>query len=151
MQDKIPLTKEGKAQLETELEQLIGRRGEVAQALANARSFGDLSENAEYDAAKRSQLDLEKRVQEISRILNNSQVITSRQRSSVAVGSKVELIADRKTVIYQLVGSVEANPADRKISDQSPIGKALLGKKVGEEVVISLPAGDKKYKVKSIS
>jgi len=151
MEERIQLTKEGKAQLEKELEELISRRGEVAQALANARSYGDLSENAEYDAAKRSQLDLEKRVQEITRILNNAEIISTRSRSSVAVGNKVELIADRKTVVYQLVGSVEANPAERKISDQSPIGKALLGKKVGEEVIISLPAGDKKYKVKSIS
>lgn len=151
MEENIQLTKEGKTQLEKELEGLIGRRGEVAQALANARSYGDLSENAEYDAAKRSQQDLEKRVQEINRILNNAKIISSRKRSDVAVGSKVELIADRKTVVYQLVGSVEANPAERKISDQSPIGKALIGKKVGEDVVISLPAGDKKYKVKSIS
>ena len=76
MEEKIQLTKEGKSALEQELKELIGRRGEVAQALANARSYGDLSENAEYDAAKRSQLDLEKRVQEINRILNNSEIIT---------------------------------------------------------------------------
>jgi len=151
MEDKFQITKQGKAELEAELAELIGRRGEVAQALANARSYGDLSENAEYDGAKRSQLDLEKRVQEISRILKNAEIIMSKKRSAVAVGSKVELVANGKIVSYQLVGSVEANPAERKISDQSPIGQALIGKKVGEEVVISLLAGDKKYKVKSIN
>ena len=150
MIDKIQITKEGKKELELELEQLISSRGEVSQALATARSFGDLSENAEYDAAKRAQQDLEKRVQEISHILNNAEVIVSRKRSDVSVGSEVELTANGKSVTYHLVGSVEADPAARKISDQSPIGKALLGKKVGEEVEIHLPAGAKKYKVKNI-
>lgn len=151
MDKEVQLTKEGKTELEAELKELVGKRGEVAQRLAVARSYGDLSENAEYDAAKREQQDLEKRVLEIEKILKNATIVTARKRSTVDVGSTVDLIADGKTVQYKIVGSVEANPAERKISDASPIGQALLGKKEGEQVTISLPAGDKKYKVKKIS
>jgi transcription elongation factor GreA len=125
MGNEVQITKQGKAELEKELEVLIGKRGEISQRLSIARSYGDLSENAEYDAAKRDQLDLEKRIQEIRRILHNAVIISNRKRDAVSVGSMVQLIADRKTVEYQLVGSVEANPAERKISDQSPIGQAL--------------------------
>ena len=150
MQKTIQITKEGKIELEAERELLVGKRGEIANRLSIARSYGDLSENAEYDGAKRDHQDLEKRVLEIERILKNAEVIKNQKRSSVAVGSVVALIADGKTVSYHIVGSVEADPAERKISDQSPIGQALLGKKEGEEVTINLPAGAKKYKVKKI-
>ncbi|MBP7018497.1 transcription elongation factor GreA [Candidatus Saccharibacteria bacterium] len=150
MQKTIQITKEGKAELEAEKDLLISQRGEVANRLSVARSFGDLSENAEFDSAKREQQDLEKRVQEIDYILKNSDVIKNQKRTSVGVGSMVTLIADGKTASYHLVGSIEANPAERKISDQSPIGQALLDKKEGEEVTINLPAGAKKYKVKKI-
>ncbi len=151
MGNELQITKDGKIALEKELEMLVSKRGEISQRLAIARSYGDLSENAEYDGAKRDQQDLEKRVQEIRHILHNASIITNRKRDSVSVGNTVQLAADHKTVEYQLVGSVEANPAERKISDQSPIGRALLGKKVGEEVIITLPAGAKKYKVKKIT
>lgn len=151
MGNDLQITKEGKLVLETELNTLIAKRGEVSRRLAIARGYGDLSENAEYDDAKRDQQDLEKRVREINRILHNAVIITHKKRDFVSVGSIVQLIANQKTISYQIVGSVEANPAERKISDRSPIGQALIGKKVGEEVVITLPAGKKKYKIKQIT
>jgi len=151
MGNELQITKEGKVVLEKELTSLIAKRGEVSRRLAIARGYGDLSENAEYDDAKRDQQDLEKRVREINRILHNAVIITHKKRDFVSVGSIVQLIANQKTISYQIVGSVEANPAERKISDRSPIGQALIGKKVGEEVVITLPAGKKKYKIKQIT
>ncbi len=151
MGNDLQITKEGKLVLETELNTLIAKRGEVSRRLAIARGYGDLSENAEYDDAKRDQQDLEKRIREINHILHNAVIITHKKRDFVSVGSIVQLIANQKTISYQIVGSVEANPAERKISDRSPIGQALIGKKVGEEVVITLPAGAKKYKIKQIT
>jgi len=150
MGNEVQITKEGKAELEAELKQLVGQRGAIAKRLSVARSYGDLSENAEYDAAKREQSDVEKRIREIEHILHNAVIISGRKRTTVAVGSTVHLTAGGKTIQYKLVGSVEANPAERKISDQSPIGQALLDKKPGELVVIELPAGPKKFKIKKI-
>ena len=151
MGNELQITKEGKVVLEKELTSLIAKRGEVSRRLSIARGYGDLSENAEYDDAKREQQDLEKRVREINHILHNSVIISHKKHDFVSVGSIVHLFANQKTISYQIVGSVEANPADRKISNKSPIGQALIGKKVGEEVTINLPSGAKKYKIKKIT
>lgn len=151
MKKAYQITKEGKAELEQELEQLKGRRGEIAEKIASARDFGDLSENAEYDAAREEQGIVETRIAEIEDILQQATIITSTKKSTVGLGSTVELKSHEKTVVYKLVGPVEANPLEGKISDESPIGKSLVGKKVGEMVTISTPKGETEYEVVAIS
>jgi len=148
---QFQLTKQGIKELETELDDLKIRRVEIAEKLQIARDFGDLSENAEYHSARDEQAALETRYKEIEHILLNSNVITGHKRSKVSLGSKVVLKNTGGEQTYVLVGSVEANPMQGKISDQSPIGQALLGKIVGDAVEIVLPAGAVLYKVKSIS
>lgn len=150
MQKKYQITDAGKKELEIELESLKGRRGEIAEKIAEARSFGDLSENAEYDAAREEQGLLETRVAEIEDILQHAAIIQSGSASEVGLGSVVELKNDAKTVVYTVVGPVEANPLEGKISNESPIGQALMGKKVGDEVVISTPKAELTYVVAAI-
>lgn len=130
----------------------MSKRSGIANKIKTAREQGDLSENAEYHDARDEHSQNESRIAEIENILKNTEIIdTSIKRDVVEVGSTVELKADGKTIKYMIVGSVEADPMQSKISDESPIGIALLGCKIGEEVVISLPAGDTKYKIASIS
>ena len=145
------LTSEGKKELETELEELKGRRGDVAETIANARDYGDLSENAEYDAAREEQAQVESRIAEIEDILKNADIIkVGKSNGTIRVGSTVELI-NGKTVTYRIVGPVEADPLEGKISNESPIGSALMGKKVGDKVSIETPKGTAHYTVKSVS
>lgn len=145
------LTSEGKKELETELEELKGRRGDVAEKIANARDYGDLSENAEYDAAREEQAQVESRIAEIEDILKNADIIkVGKSNGTIRVGSTVELI-NGKTVTYRIVGPVEADPLEGKISNESPIGSALMGKKVGDKVSIETPKGTAHYTVKSVS
>lgn len=153
MKKQFHLTKEGRAELEKELKTLIDNRAELAENIATARSQGDLAENAEYHAAKDEQAKQELRIEEIEHILLNSDLIKGNKTvSSVVLGSSVKLkSAGGKTKEFQVVGTVEADPLNGKISDESPIGQALLGKKVGEEVEIKTPAETATYKVASIS
>ena len=151
MKKEFHLTSDGASVLEQELAELKKRQPEVAENIRVAREFGDLTENAEYQAAKDEASRVENRIQEIEYILANVEIINSANRDKVSLGNTVTLVDDGKVVEYTIVGSVEANPLEHKISDESPIGKALLGKKVGEEVLITLPAGETKYKVKKIS
>ena len=152
MKKEFHLTQEGIDKLKDELDTLVGRRTEIAQKLKTAREYGDLSENAEYHNARDEQVLLETRVKEIEGILKSVEVIGGpKDASIVELGNTVMLTGDNGDQSYTIVGSVEANPADNKISDESPIGQALLGKKVGDKVVISLPAGERNYSVKSIS
>lgn len=144
------ITKEGKKELEKELEELKGRRGEIAEKIASARDFGDLSENAEYDAAREEQGLVETRIAEIEDILQQAEIIKSSKSSVVGLGSTVELKSDAKTVVYQMVGPVEANPLEGKISNESPIGQQLMGKKVGDEVKIKTPKGEIGYQIVAI-
>jgi transcription elongation factor GreA len=145
------ITAEGKIDLETELEALKGRRGEIADKIAEARDFGDLSENAEYDVAREEQGLVETRIAEIEEILQNANIIKNKISSQkVELGSKVELKTVSKQVTYTIVGPVEANPLEGKVSDKSPIGIALFGKKIGDEIIISTPKGDTKYKISNI-
>jgi transcription elongation factor GreA len=144
------ITEAGKRELETELVELKGRRGDIADKIANARDFGDLSENAEYDAAREEQGLLETRIAEIEDILLNADIIKNGKKSQVALGSKVELKVGKKTVSYIIVGPVEADPLEGKISDESPIGQALFGKKVGDTVAIVTPKGNISYELVSI-
>lgn len=150
MKKQYQITSEGRSDLEAELKELKASRGAIAEKIAAARELGDLSENADYDAARDEQGQAETRIAEIEDILLNAEIIKPRKGSSVAVGSKIELKVNGKKVSYQLVGPVEADPASGKISDQSPIGKALLGKKAGESVEITTPKGKSKYTIEKI-
>lgn len=131
MKKQFQLTPQGKKDLEKELEELKGRRGAIAEKIAEARDYGDLSENAEYDAAREDQGIVETRIAEIEDILQNAEIIKASKGSSVGLGSTVELKSGAKTFTYTIVGPVEADPMNGKISDESPIGKALMGKRVG--------------------
>lgn len=150
MKKQYQITAEGRTELEAELKELKASRGAIAEKIANARELGDLSENADYDAARDEQGQAETRIAEIEDILLNAEIIKPKKGSSVAVGSRIELKVNGKKVSYQLVGPVEADPANGKISDQSPIGKALLGKKSGESVEITTPKGKSKYTIEKI-
>jgi transcription elongation factor GreA len=146
------LTKDGLKELQNEMENLKTQRPEVAEKIKTAREFGDLSENDEYASARDEQARIESRLSELEYILQNYEIINGNKKSqTVGLGSTVVLVnGDKKQAQYNIVGSVEADPAEGKISDESPIGQALMGKKVGEKVEIELPAGKKAYKVKAI-
>ena len=150
MNKKYQITDSGRKELEKELAELKSRRGEIAEKIAEARSFGDLSENAEYDAAREEQGLLETRVIEIEDILPHASIIKSADATVVGLGSAVELKNSDRTVTYTVVGPVEADPMEGKISDESPIGQALMGKKVGDEVTISTPKGEIVYTISSL-
>ena len=144
------ITAEGKAELEKELAELVERRGEIAEKIAAARDYGDLSENAEYDAAREEQGIVESRVIEIEDILQNFELIKpAKQNGTIRVGSTVDL-HNGKSVTYTIVGPVEADPLEGKISNESPIGAALMGKKAGEKVVIVTPKGETTYTIDTV-
>lgn len=146
------LTVEGKKELEAELEDLKNRRGAVAEKIANARDYGDLSENAEYDAAREEQGQVESRISEIEDIVKNADIIKAgTQNGTVRVGSVVMVKNGNKSMTYQIVGPVEADPLEGKISNESPIGEALLGTKVGDSVTIQTPKGATTYSVERVS
>ncbi len=144
------LTTEGHKELQAELTQLKSRRGMIANKIAAARDYGDLSENAEYDTAREEQGIVETRIAEIEDILMNAEEIKNSRSKSVHLGSKVTLKNDVKEVTYTVVGAVEANPVDGKISDQSPIGQQLMGKNVGDEATITTPKGSTTYSIIAI-
>ena len=141
------ITEDGKKELEAELDELKSRRGAIADKIADARDYGDISENAEYDAAREEQGLVESRIAEIQDIILNATIISATKSTSVKLGSKVELKTGRKTVAYHVVGPVEADPLEGKISNESPIGLALMGKKIGDIATITTPKGDIKYEV----
>lgn len=151
MKKMYQITDEGKTELETELAELKSRRGDIADKIAEARDYGDLSENAEYDAAREEQGLVESRIAEIEDILLNAEIIKNGKTSKVALGNKVELKTGKKTVVYSIVGPVEADPLEGKISNESPIGEALMGKKVGDKATITTPKGDIAYEIIKIS
>ena len=153
MKKEYLLTKEGVEELKQEHEELISRRGELAERIKTAREFGDLAENAEYSAARQDQERAEGRIAEIEGILQNVKIISKpKGDSKVQIGSNVKLKSESGvTKEFQVVGTVEADPLNGKISDESPIGQALLGKKEGEQVEITTPAETTTYKVIDIS
>jgi transcription elongation factor GreA len=152
MKKQYLLTKDGIAELEKELADLIAQRGPVAERIKTAREFGDLSENAEYSSARQEQERAESRISEIENILQNVEVIKKpKGDNKVQLGSCVKLKSEAGIAKeFQVVGTVEADPLNGKISDESPIGQALLGKKEGEEVEIVTPAETTTYKVVDI-
>ena len=149
---KTPITKIGEQLLRDELQHLKHvERPAVITAISEARAQGDLSENAEYDAAREEQGLVETRIAEIEDILQNAQIIAATDNSQVHLGSTVELKLNDKILTYTVVGRIEANPLEGKISDESPIGQQLIGKKVGDAVTITTPKGELTYEVVKIS
>jgi len=152
---EIILTSEGYKKLQEEIEVLsTTRRREVAERIRVAREFGDIAENAEYDAAKNDQAHLEARIAVLEERLKNARVVTKKEIRSgeVSVGTKVRLkdMGSNKTVEYHVVGSAEANPAEMKLSNESPVGKAIMGRKKGDVVEVSAPRGALKFKIMEI-
>jgi transcription elongation factor GreA len=154
MKKAYQLTPAGKLELEKELEELKSRRGLIAQKIADARDYGDLSENSEYNEARNEQSQVESRIAEIEEILQNASLITPKKKNgAVELGATVDLhhSQTKKKVSYTIVGSVEADPLEGRISDESPIGQALMGKKVGDKVNIVTPGGQVGYEIAAIS
>jgi transcription elongation factor GreA len=155
MKKAYQLTPAGKLELEKELEELKSRRGQIAQKIADARDYGDLSENAEYSEARNEQAQVESRIAEIEEILQNASLITASTKKANAVGLGVTVdlhhSETKKKVTYTIVGSVEADPLEGKISDESPIGQALMGKKVGDKVSIVTPSGNVGYEIAALN
>lgn len=152
---KIVLTSEGYAKIQEELEHLkVVRRKEVAQKIKEARSQGDLSENAEYDAAKEEQAEIEARIVELDNMIRNAEVIAEDELNSghVSLGNTVKLFDEefQEEVVYTLVGSAEADPEDGKISNESPLGTALIGHVLGDIVEVNAPDGVITFKVLDI-
>ncbi|MEN8905802.1 MAG: transcription elongation factor GreA [Clostridiales bacterium] len=152
---EVPLTYEGLKKLEQELEFLKGtKRREIAERIKQALSFGDISENSEYDEAKNEQAQIEGRISQIESMLKRAKLIVEDEvdTDKVSLGSKVKLLDMEfdEEVDYQIVGSTEANPSESKISNESPVGKALIGKAVGETVEVNVPDGSIKFKVLDI-
>ena len=131
---EIHLTADGKKELENELETLIARRPEIAEKIATARAFGDLSENEEYSSARSEQKLMENRIIEIQDILKNAKVIRGGKKTSVALGANVKIDLGGRKMEYTVVGATEANPSAGKISNESPIGKIIMGRKVGDKL-----------------
>ena len=154
MKDVI-LTPEGYEKLKQEIEYLSNdKRREVAERIRVAREFGDIAENAEYDDAKNEQALLESRIAMLEERLLNARVVKAHEVSSdvVSIGTKVKLrdMDANKTVEYYIVGSAEANPTEHKLSNESPVGKAILGRKKGEVVEVAAPRGALKFKILDI-
>lgn len=141
MKKEITLTAEGKAALEAELEELIKNRPVITEKIATARAFGDLSENEEYSSARNEQKLAESRILEVEDILKKAKILKNVKHDKVTMGSTVVVEVKGKEFTYSIVGPVEANPLEGKISNVSPVGKALFGRKIGEEY--SLPNGTK--------
>ena len=155
MTEETLITEEGYENLEEELEHLIKiERREVAKRIKTARDFGDISENSEYDEAKNEQAFIEGRIKKIEKTLANARVIKKDEidEHTVNLGTTVELkdLDDNKIFNYKIVGSAEADPLECKISNESPIGKAILGKSIDDEVEVQTPGGVTRYKILSI-
>ncbi len=152
MKKLFRLTKEGVDTLQTELDGLIAKRATIAESIKSARELGDLSENAEYQSARAEQERNESRISEIEGILANVEIIKKPRGSKVQLGSRVKLKSGGgKAKEFQVVGTVEADPLSGKISDESPIGQALIYQKVGDKVEIKTPVETATYKIVSIS
>jgi transcription elongation factor GreA len=152
---EVILTAEGYEKLKQEIDYLRGdKRREVAERIRVAREFGDIAENAEYDDAKNEQAMLEHKIAQLEERLLSARVISKKEisKDAVSVGSKVRLrdVEAGKTFEYHIVGSAEANPAENKLSNESPVGKAIMGRKKGEIVEVAAPRGALKFKILEI-
>jgi transcription elongation factor GreA len=152
---EVILTAEGHDKLREEIEYLSTvKRREVAERIKQAREFGDIAENSEYDDAKNEQAMLEHRISMLEERLKGARIVAKNDapKGVVAVGTKVRLrdMDAKETIEYHIVGSAEANPAEHKLSNESPVGKAILGKKKGEVVEVAAPRGSLKYKIMEV-
>ena len=150
----VLLTKEGLRQLQEELDVLVGvRRGEVAERIRQAREFGDIAENAEYTEAKNEQSLLEGRIQTLEAMVRNAVLIEDEPRESgvVAVGARVRVSLEDGEETYAIVGAAEADPLKGRISNESPLGRALLGHREGDEVEWTSPSGTSRVKILAIT
>jgi transcription elongation factor GreA len=150
----VLLTKEGLRTLEEELEQLVSvRRGEVAERIRHARDFGDIAENAEYTEAKNEQSLVEGRIQTLEAMIRNAVVIEEepREQGVVGVGARVRVSSEEGEETYSIVGPAEADPLHGRISNESPLGRALLGHRVGDEVEWTSPIGVSRVKILAVS
>ncbi len=147
------LSKDGLEALRAELEEMTNvRRAEVAARIHDAKEHGDLSENAEYEDAKNEQAFVEGRIQTLEALIKNATIIDENPSTEhVTIGSTVKVESSDGPEEFTIVGSAEASPRDGRISNESPVGRALLGKKKGEKVVVRVPAGDFTYKIISIT
>ncbi len=147
------LSKDGLERLRVELDELVNvRRPDIAARIHDAKEHGDLTENAEYEDAKNEQAFVEGRIQTLSALVKNAVVIEENHSSThVQIGSTVVVESPDGRETFHIVGSAEADPGEGRISNESPVGRALLGRKKGDEVTVSVPAGDYKYKILSIS
>ena len=152
---EVILTAEGYEKLKREIEYLqTEKRREVAERIRVAREFGDIAENAEYDDAKNEQAMLEHKIAQLEERLLSARVITKKEisKDTVSVGSKVRIrdVVAKQTFEYHIVGSAEANPAENKLSNESPVGKAIMGHKKGDVVEVAAPRGTTKFKILEI-
>jgi transcription elongation factor GreA len=147
------VSREGLEKLRAELDEMVNvRRAEVATRISEAKEHGDITENAEYEDAKNEQAFIEGRIQALSALIKNAVIIDeTTSKTHVQIGSTVEIEGQDGRERYTIVGSAEAAPAEGRISNESPVGRALLGKRRGERVTVSVPAGDRQYKIVSIS
>ncbi|MBR2871271.1 MAG: transcription elongation factor GreA [Clostridia bacterium] len=144
MADEVLLTKEGKEELEKRLDYLkVEKRAEITERIKTAREFGDLSENAEYDAAKNEQAMIEGEILEIEEKLKHAVIIKESKKGTVSLGSKVDFVEEgsNEVMTYEIVGTTEADVEQGRISNESPIGNALLGRKANDVVNVLAPAG----------
>lgn len=153
---KQKYTKQGYQDLVDELKYLkLTRREEIKEQIATARGFGDLSENAEYDEARNEQAKVEARIQELESLIENAEIIDEGTMDvrSISLGSVVKLLDEDfdEEITYSIVGSNQADPLEQKISDVSPIGRALMGKKAGDSVTVTAPAGELHFKVLEVT
>jgi transcription elongation factor GreA len=152
---EVILTPEGLDKLKDEIEYLSTvKRREVAERIKTAREFGDINENSEYDDAKNEQAMLEHRIATLEERLRNARLaeIQDVPKGVVGIGTKVRLrdVDARETIEYTIVGSAEANPAEYKLSNESPVGKAIMGRKKGETVEVAAPRGSLKFKIMDV-
>lgn len=153
MKDKEYLTKEKYDKMKAELEELKTKgRKEIAESLEYAKSLGDLSENAEYQEARASQAEIEERIQKLEQVLMNAEIVTAHKGDTVGIGVTVVVRKDgsKDEVTYEIVGSEEADTKLGKISNRSPIGEAMMGKKKGDIFEVKTPKGGSKYTIISI-
>lgn len=152
---EVIMTAEGQKKIEDELEYLkTVRRKEVAEKIKAALAFGDISENSEYDEAKNDQADLEKRIMKLEGLLSNAKLIDESEikTDEVSIGSNVIIkdVETEETETYTIVGATEADPYENKISNESPVGRALIGKKVGDVIEVQVPDGFAKFEIQKI-
>lgn len=155
MSKEVILTAEGMKKLQAELDELTGEgRREVAERIKDARGYGEIAENAEYDDAKNEQAHVESRIIQLEHQLRNARIVDSHDVDTgvVSIGTKVTVrtTADKKTKVFSLVGSAEADPLQDRLSNESPLGKSLIGCKKGDKVTVSTPRGQVEYQVVKI-